>query len=356
MLVRRLILALCPGFLLAASVTAIAASPADLSIYAISSSVSSGDADSYYETGETFTLAPALSNTGGTAATGITATLSTTTPGITILTANTTYPDIGPHLDANTMTPFVVKIGATAACGQYIDFTLTLTYSGGSAPSQAVTFTEHIGAPGPTTYYSYSGSPVAIPDAGSAASADLTISGTGQNVYLLDVVIGGTSCNTAPGSATVGIDHSYVGDLDISIRSPSGAVVQLVDNVGSTGVNFCQTTLTNRTSPPKTSIQTVTSANAPFTGSYYPFQSLRTGLDGVALDGTWSLLAQDTSAIDTGNIRAFTLAVIPAVCDYVPPSSGGGGGGGGSGGGGSPGLWMLAVLAMLGLRARRRRC
>lgn len=356
--VRRLLLALCSGILFAGSASAIVASPADLSIYATVTSATTGDADTYFEPGETFTVAPALANSGGTGATGISATLSTTTPGVTIVTANTTYPDIGAMADANTSTPFVVQLGATATCGRYIDFTLTVTYTGGSAPSQALTFSEQMGAPGTVSYYSYSGSPVPIPDAGAIAAANLAVSGTSQNVYLLDVVIGGSSCNTAPASGTVGIDHTYVSDLDIAIRSPSGAVVQLVDNAGGNGVNFCQTTLTNRTSPPKTSIQAVTGANAPFTGSYYPFQSLRTGLDGVAIDGTWSLLAQDTSAMDTGSIRAFTLAVVPAVCDFIPPASGGGGGGDGGGsdsGGGGVGLLMLAALAMLGMRARRRR-
>lgn len=349
--VRRLLFAFCSGILLASPSVA-AVSPANLSIFATVTAATTGDADSYYEPGETFSLAPALANDGGVAATGISATLSTTTPGVTILTANTTYPDIGAMLDANTSTPFVVQLGSNATCGRFIDFTLTLTYAGGSTPSQVLTFSQQMGAPGPVSYYSYSGSPVAIPDAGSAAAANLTISGTSQNVYLLDVVIGGSSCNTAPGSGTVGIDHSYVSDLDIAVRSPSGAIVQLVDNAGGNGVNFCQTTLTNRTSPPKTSIQAVTPASAPFTGSYYPFQSLRTGLDGVAIGGTWSLLAQDTSAMDTGTIRAFTLAVVPAVCDFIPPSSGADDGGDG----GSIGLWMLGTLAMLGMRGRRRRC
>ena len=61
-------------------------------------------------------------------------------------------------------------------------------------------------------------------------------------------------------------------------------------NTDGSGNNFCQTVLDDESAG--ASIQTVVSANAPFTGSYKPNQAL-SGFDGEVGNGTWNLGAQD---------------------------------------------------------------
>ncbi len=71
------------------------------------------------------------------------------------------------------------------------------------------------------------------------------------------------------------------------------------------------------------SIQGVGTVDAPFTGTYTPNQPLST-FNGENANGTWQLQAQDFYLDDTGNVRAFSLIVTPAICDAPaasPPTS-----------------------------------
>jgi len=90
-----------------------------------------GNGDGYIDAGESVTVHPVLMNVGGMA-TGVSATLSTTTPGITVTTAMASYPDIAPLGTASCNAPhFVYSVGTGVACGTVIDFTLTITAAGG---------------------------------------------------------------------------------------------------------------------------------------------------------------------------------------------------------------------------------
>lgn len=341
------------------------ASPATFSVYAVVSSETSGDSDGHFEPSETFTLQPQLSNDGGTTASGVSATLSTTTPGVTIINGSTTYPDIGPTGIGVPAAPFTVQVGSTVPCGTVVDFTLTVNYLGGSAPSQVLSHTQRLGTPGAAQTFTYSGPSVYIPDDGSIVGANLPVTGAGDGVYYVEATITGSSCNTdnTGMNMTVGIEHAYVGDLEISLQAPSGLNVVLINRVGGDGNNFCQTTLTNNM-PPRNSIHTVTAANAPFTGLYQPSNSLR-AFEATNPNGTWQLRARDLDPAVDGYLRSYSLTIAGMTCDAAPAGGGGGGGGGGSsGGGGSPvttssngggstGAWFL-VLAGLGMLRRLR--
>ncbi len=80
----------------------------------------------------------------------------------------------------------------------------------------------------------------------------------------------------------------------------------------------CQTLLDDESAG--ASIQTQPSGAAPFTGSFRPNAPL-SALDGQNPNGTWQLEAQDFFTGDTGNIRAFSLIITPAVCDAPPLTS-----------------------------------
>jgi subtilisin-like proprotein convertase family protein len=180
----------------------------------------------------------------------------------------------------------------------------------------------HAGTP---VSFSYSGSPVAIPDGaditgnnpGAAVMVPVLVSGVGAKVFDVDVSIDGTSCSVAAGSTTVGIDHTFVNDLKITLQSPASTSVLVINRTDGVGNNFCQTVLDDESAG--ASIQTVSTANAPFTGSFTPNAPLST-FDGENADGTWNLIAQDFLAFDTGSVRAWTVTITPAVCTQAQPA------------------------------------
>ncbi len=88
------------------------------------------------EPNECNTLNIPLTNNGAAAATAVSSTLSTSTPGVTITAANSAYADIaaGGGTQTNT-TPFQVSTSNAVACGTSINLTMTVTYSGGPSPT-----------------------------------------------------------------------------------------------------------------------------------------------------------------------------------------------------------------------------
>ncbi len=90
--------------------------------------------------GDSTTLTVQLSNVGVANATGITATVASSTPGITVSAANSGYVNLAPAASANNTTPFTVLIGAQTVCPLTINFTITVNYTGGATPSQVLPF------------------------------------------------------------------------------------------------------------------------------------------------------------------------------------------------------------------------
>jgi hypothetical protein len=100
---------------------------------AVSENPGNGDGQLYG--GEGGKLTVALSNRGLAAATAVTATLSTSTPGVTItMPAARAYPDMAISATASNAVPFTFTLASNAPCGLTIDFTLTVTYAGAATP------------------------------------------------------------------------------------------------------------------------------------------------------------------------------------------------------------------------------
>ncbi|MEO6590197.1 MAG: M36 family metallopeptidase [Pyrinomonadaceae bacterium] len=102
-----------------------------------SASVTSGN--NLLEPNECNTLNVPIVNNSGNAANGITAVLSTTTPGITVTQPNSAYPDVpGGGGPVNNTTPYQVSVDNTVACFTTANFTLTVNYTGGGGSSPLV--------------------------------------------------------------------------------------------------------------------------------------------------------------------------------------------------------------------------
>jgi hypothetical protein len=96
-----------------------------------------GNGNSAAESGETVEIYPQLNETGGGSASGLSGTLSTTTPGVTITSATANYPDIGAGGVSDPLTPFVVSFDPGLADGTPIVFEMVVSHDGaGSSNSE----------------------------------------------------------------------------------------------------------------------------------------------------------------------------------------------------------------------------
>ncbi|MDQ3252867.1 MAG: PA14 domain-containing protein, partial [Acidobacteriota bacterium] len=281
-----------------------------------------GDGDSFIEPGESGALSVELLNIGGATATNVSATLTTATPGVTITQATSTYPDIPPAGSAVNATPFTFSLAPTAPCGLLINFTLTVTYDGGGSSPQVFNFNVETGQQTAPATVSYTGPPVPIPD-GSATGVNIPFQVSGlNNIGDLNFRIDGSQCTSAQGATTVGLDHSWVGDLVITLTSPQGTSVTLMNRPGGTGNsgnNFCQTLLDDEVGSP--SIQSIQPTGTPplgppYTGTFTPASPLA-AFKGQDPNGTWVLNVRDLVITDFGNVRAFSLIITGVECDAV---------------------------------------
>jgi len=267
-----------------------------------------GNGDAFLDPGEGGTLNFQLINNGTNTASNIVAGLRSSTPGIVISQAFSEYPNIAPSASGTNASPFVFYVPPNMSCGQTISFSLLVTSEGnGSLSEGQYHISVQVGKPLSNTTHtqSYTGPAVGIPDDDPAGvNVPLTVSGATGTIDDLNFRIDGTSCTNAIGATTVGIDHTWVSDLVIKLRSPAGTEVTLINAVDGDGNNFCNTLLDDQSAG--NSIQLVTSANAPFTGSFKPNQFL-SAFRGENPNGVWTLNVSDHVGADIGSVRAFSL-------------------------------------------------
>jgi Tol biopolymer transport system component/subtilisin-like proprotein convertase family protein len=275
-----------------------------------------GDGDAFLDPGEGATLSVQLINDGTNTATNVRAGLSTSTAGAIVSQNFSDYPSIAPSANGTNLTPYVFYVPPNIACGQAIQLALTTTSEGnGSASVGEYNFSVSVGQPTFTNATrSYTGPVVAIPDNNaSGVNVPLTVSGTTGQIEDLNFRIDGTTCNS---TTTVGINHSFVADLIGTLRSPGGTTISLFETVDGSGDHFCKTVLDDQAT---NSIQNVTSANAPFTGSFRAKRALNI-VRGENANGVWTLNVMDNEVTDVGSVRAFSLLFANAQysCNAAP--------------------------------------
>ncbi|MFN2511680.1 MAG: Calx-beta domain-containing protein [Pyrinomonadaceae bacterium] len=260
--------------------------------------------------GETVTVNFGLKNNGTASTVNLMATLQST-GGVT----NTQSPNpqsygaIPPDNTTVVTRPFTFTVAPSAACGSTV--TATLQLQDGANNLGTVSFTLQVGALGGAVTATYSSGNIAVPIPDVATvEIPINVPHTGQ---VQDV------------NVRVRLNHTFDGDLDISLVHPDGTVVLLSNNRGGSGDNFG--TGANDCSGTPTvfddeAASTIAGGTAPFAGSFRPEQAL-TGLDGKSLNGTWMLRVADTAAIDVGTIGCVTLEIARRefVCCSVPTSS-----------------------------------
>ncbi|MET8853968.1 S8 family serine peptidase [Amycolatopsis sp. NPDC004625] len=288
------------------------ASPQPLAV-AKQPTVTPADGGSALDPGDTAKVTLPVTNDGDGTAVSTSVVLTSPTPGVTVAPRAKSYGTISPGQTG--VNDFTITVPASQQLGVPVVLNARVTFAGAHSPTTQ-TFSLPVGTPSPVAQdFAYTGAPVAIPD-NSPVGASVTIPVTGVGrASKVSFSVDGTTCSTDPASTTVGLNHSYVGDLVGTLTAPSGAKATVFQRNGGSGKNLCQVVFADTAA---TAFSTVTSANAPFTGSYRPVQALG-GLTAAAADGTWTFSVVDAAASDTGSIRAVALHINGFV---QPPAAG----------------------------------
>ncbi|HEX7997150.1 MAG TPA: FG-GAP-like repeat-containing protein [Pyrinomonadaceae bacterium] len=268
--------------------------------------------------GETVTVSLGVQNTGGPGActTALTGTLQAT-GGVTLPSGPQNFGAICSG-DPAVFRNYTFKVDPNLACGAPV--TLTLNLLDGATPYASQIYTFVTGASGAGTNFSYTGPPVAIPDNNATGvNIPVVVSGLSGNLGDFNFRVDGSSCNATIGSTTNGIDHTWVGDLIITVTSPQGTTVSVFDrpgvpasSVGFSGNNICNMLLDDEGGFPL--VENV--ATAPVTGNFKPNNPM-SAFDGQNPNGTWTINVSDRAGQDTGSVRAFTLQIATFNCQAV---------------------------------------
>src|SRR5262249_24799447 len=96
-------------------------------------SLTGGNGNGIIEPNECNSLNVTILNDGCLLGTGVSAVLSTTTPEVTITQPTSSYSDTPENGTAVNTTPFQVSTAPSFVCGSTINFTLTVSFAGGSS-------------------------------------------------------------------------------------------------------------------------------------------------------------------------------------------------------------------------------
>lgn len=246
---------------------------------------------------ECFRLNLTLTNSGGVAANGITATLKAAPDGgVVVSDGASAYPNLagGGGSGANT-TPFkLVSNPNPAAAGAPIDLTLTVTTASGSLD---VPFTLATGGAGSPTTASATG-PVPIPDNNGFGAA-------------INIPVSGFSGTLSKVKVRTRITHTFDGDLILRVKSPDGTIGLLAYQVGGAGAGFgtdCPAD-GNDTTFDDAAATSILDGTAPYVGSFRPQTPLSVfgGKPAASVNGTWQFQVVDLGPADLGNIECVTI-------------------------------------------------
>ncbi|MGQ9898139.1 MAG: S8 family serine peptidase [Acidobacteriota bacterium] len=266
------------------------------------------DGDGFFEPCETLRSTLTVTNVGGSTATTAIASITSTTPGVTIVSGST--PNLGPIAPGGSATGDVTfKLAPTFVPGTPVNITVSVAF-GPSGPSPSTgSYTVATGCPlipGGTFTFSNT-SPITIPSSGTATPypSPITVSGVTGNITKVTVTINN-------------FNHTWPSDVGVALRGPGGQLCVLFNAAigGSGGVTnrtytFDQdapTPLPSSGFPPSGTYQpNNNSATRVFTGlgspPYNSNLNVFNGLSGSSVNGTWELFVQDFVGGDSGNIN-----------------------------------------------------
>jgi subtilisin-like proprotein convertase family protein len=269
-------------------------------------------ANGIIDPGETVTVSLPVVNAGGASTTNSEGTLQET-GGVTNAGALQSYGPIiagGPSVSRN----FTFTADPNMLCGSNV--TLTVTHKDGIRELGNVVYTFPTGSFGSSKVFSYGGPAVAVPD-NSQAGVNIPLSVSGVTGAVADInfrfdAAAEGDCNATTGNVNAALDHTYLGDLEFRLTSPTGTTVSIMNQRAGTRENICNTVLDDDGGFP--SLSTVTnSAGQTLSGNFAPDNPL-SAFDGQDPNGTWVLNVRDFASVDTGSMRRYSLVITPKLC------------------------------------------
>ena len=245
-----------------------------------------GSANGFVDPGESVTIPVTLKSNGTSATTGITATLASLTPGASVVSGSSSYPDLAAGQSAVGTSAFAIHLDPSFPCGSPVQLQVTASANEGSWVD---TFSLGTGTPtSGTGSHPSTDTPQSIPDVSPpVVLSSLVVATTGA---VQDV------------NVTLNLTHTFDGDLDIFLVGPNGTRVELSTDNGSTGDNFTSTVFDDEAAT------LITAGTAPYTGSFRPETPL-SALDGISAAGTWTLEITDDASSDSGTLLNWTLTL-----------------------------------------------
>lgn len=264
-----------------------------------------------------------VSNAGSVVGTSMVGTLSSLTPGVEVTQATAAFGDLPFGGNSSNANPFRIKVADSHPCVEPIVLRLTMAHAAGSSSLDVSVPTSFVSEP---ISFNYPGSRQGIPNPG-ARELTIPVSGVSGPVHDVNFSILGSACSEAVGSATVGLVHTAVNQLKISVRNPAGTSVVVWDrNGGNTpripadlaqpeiepphGDNLCNTVFSDAAT---TSVTTLIATNAPYTGTWRPIAPLSAFL-GSAPNGNWVARFEDLVAGEGGSVLACRVTLRTRVC------------------------------------------
>jgi autotransporter-associated beta strand protein len=264
-----------------------------------SATVSSGNADGDVDVNECNLISVVVTNVSGGTITGVTGTLVPKTAGVSATVGTADYPNMAANARGTNITPFQFSTGPGFVCGTNLAFDLILqTDANGTF---TIPFTLPSGSAGSPVRFN-NNNVTAIPDNGTVDSL-ITVSGITTPIKRVTV--------------SLHITHGADSHLDISLVAPDGTIVNLSSDNGGASANYgTDCTDANRTTFSDLAITAITSASAPFVGTFRPEEALSAFNErfGAAANGTWRLRIADDTATTAGSLQCWSLFISPTVC------------------------------------------
>ena len=284
----------------------------------ITNFITGGNGNGIIDFNECNSMFISLTNNGTTNATTVQATLSTTTPGVTVSQATAVYPNIPQGGAATNVNPFQISTTPTFVCGTSIHFTLVIKCDQITLTS---IFTVQTGVPGAPIRFD-NASPVGIAPGPAGVSSTVNVTNIGSALTHVAV--------------SADVFESFDFNLTLQLIGPDGTTVLLSQNNGGSGQSYgVDCTDQGRTTFDDNAFTSINTGIAPFVGTFLPANQLSAfiGKSGAAINGVWQLHAMDSFSRDSGAIECWSLFLTPAQCV--------------DGGGQCPGIDL--VLGMTGL-------
>jgi subtilisin-like proprotein convertase family protein len=246
------------------------------------SGTGSGGGNGVIEPGEDVSIPVVLANTSTYSASNITATLTSSHPGVTITQGTASYGTLNAGQTRSGDVPFRIHVAGSILCDTTLFFDVDATASEGSWHDS---FTLGMAAASGSDYVS-ADVPKAIP---ANTSVDSTIAVADTSI-VTDV------------NVSVTIAHTWDGDLTLSLIGPNGASVPLSTQHGGSADNYTNTVFDDSAATP------IASGTPPYTGTFRP-DGVLSALNGIQASGTWKLRVQDVVTADTGTLMAWKIVL-----------------------------------------------